>query len=69
MSLSLGKPLLYQIATNHEDSLQSMSAKRLRREYDGKPADGLRLLLDLMPLTTTFSFMIMMGSYKLLPLS
>ena len=41
-------------ANSHEcPHLSSVSSKRIRREYDGKPEDGLALLLDLMPLGGT----------------
>ena len=36
------------LSTNTVDFHPSNPAKRLRREYDGKPEDGLRLLIDLM---------------------
>ena len=39
------------ITTNHDDSVPSRSAKRIRRHYDDQPADGLMLLLDLLPLS------------------
>ena len=37
-------------AVNYEDSFPNLPAKRLRLHYDKQPADGLVLLLDLMPL-------------------
>ena len=39
------------VIDNYDNSIQRGAAKRPRRDYEGKAADGLKLLLDLMPLT------------------